>query len=341
MLSRGDGQKKHGLLTNTIHILGPGSIGLYFASVLALNAVPSILIFRTAEQANDFGVKGNSIRRTNLDGTIVTSTLHEADNMECSTIEPSSDSIDPKEEISILLVTTKAHQTVPALGLLLFGNHPRLCVTAKTCIVVVQNGAGASDYISTVHKGRSYQGLTYSGVYRSGEKEDPPSITYAGEGATKFAVLSHQSDNDDVPTFLNLLGSVVDSESLRLEIFRKLSINACINPVTAIFNLKNGQALTNLAALSTMRSIAQEVCEVYQKMEIPSSTFDEIWGNIISVLAATKANWSSMAQDVQAGRRTEIDFINGYIVNQGKEHGVQTPINESIVFRIHKCSVEE
>ena len=44
------------------------------------------------------------------------------------------------------------------------------------------------------------------------------------------------------------------------------------------------------------------------------------------------ADWkSSMGQDVEKGRRTEIEFMNGYIVEQGRRSGIPTPINAAIV----------
>jgi 2-dehydropantoate 2-reductase len=40
---------------------------------------------------------------------------------------------------------------------------------------------------------------------------------------------------------------------------------------------------------------------------------------------------SSMLQDLERGRKTEIDFLNGYIVKKGREVGIPTPVNEAIV----------
>ena len=50
-----------------------------------------------------------------------------------------------------------------------------------------------------------------------------------------------------------------------------------------------------------------------------------------AVAEATGENSSSMLQDVMKGRRTEIDAINGTIVQLGREHGVATPVNETVV----------
>lgn len=46
------------------------------------------------------------------------------------------------------------------------------------------------------------------------------------------------------------------------------------------------------------------------------------------------ANRSSMASDIAKKRRTEIDFINGYIVKMGKKQGVETPMNTSLTEQV-------
>jgi 2-dehydropantoate 2-reductase len=52
---------------------------------------------------------------------------------------------------------------------------------------------------------------------------------------------------------------------------------------------------------------------------------------VVRVIAATAANRSSMLQDVAAGRRTEIDYITGYLVRAARHHGVAAPHNEALL----------
>ena len=75
-----------------------------------------------------------------------------------------------------------------------------------------------------------------------------------------------------------------------------------------------------------------EAAEVARARGIALS-FDDPCTYVESVCAATSANRSSMLQDVEQGRRTEIDSINGIIVSEGARLGVPTPANE-IVWRL-------
>ncbi len=53
------------------------------------------------------------------------------------------------------------------------------------------------------------------------------------------------------------------------------------------------------------------------------------------VVPKAAAHRSSMLQDVAAGRRTEIDYLNGAIVRMGSAHGIETPFNQALVSLIH------
>lgn len=44
---------------------------------------------------------------------------------------------------------------------------------------------------------------------------------------------------------------------------------------------------------------------------------------------------SSSLQSLERGRRTEVDYLNGYICRQGQRHGVPTPVNDAVVAMIH------
>lgn len=119
--------------------------------------------------------------------------------------------------------------------------------------------------------------------------------------------------------------SLLSSAEIKRSQLQKLVVNAIINPLTAIFRCKNGQLLESPASLELMKLLLSETGPIVRALlPSPSDQFsdDNLLDLVRTVAHKTGANTSSMLQDVQAGRRTEIDYINGYVVAQGKTLGL-------------------
>lgn len=110
--------------------------------------------------------------------------------------------------------------------------------------------------------------------------------------------------------------------------YRKLFVNAAINPITALTRRENGIVLF-LALQNTVKSAVREAVNVAAKEGIKldeKSVMDVVY----SVAEKTSGNTSSMLQDVLKGRTTEIDSINGYIIALAKKHNIEVPVNETL-----------
>lgn len=108
-------------------------------------------------------------------------------------------------------------------------------------------------------------------------------------------------------------------------IYRKLLINAVINPLTAIWRIPNGKLLSSEQRLQLMKEVFEEATMVYDFCEI---TYDkDAWDNILQVCLLTSGNISSMLADVLASRTTEIRWINGSLVEMAERSGVSAPLN--------------
>ena len=71
-------------------------------------------------------------------------------------------------------------------------------------------------------------------------------------------------------------------------------------------------------------------------VELPQKTAEEYLEYLkVQKIPPTGAHYSSMYQDIMAKRLTEVDFINGAIVDLGRKHGIPTPVNETIVNLTH------
>ena len=126
----------------------------------------------------------------------------------------------------------------------------------------------------------------------------------------------------------------------------KLAINSILNPLTVLLDNRNGHILYNFALSRTMRLMLAETSLVIRSLPelkgIANVPFrfsaERLETVVVGVANKTKDNISSMLADVRAGRKTEIEYINGYIVKRGEEIGIKSVVNYAIMQTvIGKC----
>ncbi|TMG55632.1 MAG: 2-dehydropantoate 2-reductase [Chloroflexi bacterium] len=116
-------------------------------------------------------------------------------------------------------------------------------------------------------------------------------------------------------------------------VWRKLVTNAAVNPLTALVGKTNADLLTDPAAASVADALAREVARVARAYGVPISEQEAVtqWR---SMAALTGANRSSMLQDVDAGRATEVDAISGAVAREGERRGVAAPLNQAMTILV-------
>jgi 2-dehydropantoate 2-reductase len=116
-------------------------------------------------------------------------------------------------------------------------------------------------------------------------------------------------------------------------VWRKLVTNAAVNPVTALTRKTNADLLADPAASLTSDVLAREVARVASAYGVTLSEDDAVtqWR---TMAALTGANRSSMLQDVEAGRATEVDSINGAVFREGSKRGVSAPLNQAMTLLV-------
>jgi 2-dehydropantoate 2-reductase len=126
-------------------------------------------------------------------------------------------------------------------------------------------------------------------------------------------------------------------EDARPTVWRKLAVNAAMNPTTAIFTLTNGELLTHAAAGPLADELARETARVATAAGVALTEDEAVaaWRDIATRLGA---NRSSMLQDLDAGKTTEIDAINGAVAREGRRLGVDVPANEAITLLMQAVS---
>ena len=293
----------------SLHILGLGSIGLINAHLL-LSALPiQIRYLPRTESPTTYTIhhKSQSHKICNLFN----------DSAGASIIER-------------LLVTTKAHHTRDAIA-------PYIKrMTGDTLLIFLQNGMGVIDTIQDILPSEQIVlGTTTHGAYRSAR--DTVHWVHAGE--TLFAGVRNTTLSTEDKSILESMGKIISYDVLEDRMYRKLAGNACINPVTAVCNCRNGiVAEKGSEANSLSLQLIKEVRDVYAKVR-PQMDVSRMEEQVMQLASDTGGNISSMLADVRAGRDTEIDFINGYIVKLGRGAGVLVQENENIIKRVKEMKL--
>jgi 2-dehydropantoate 2-reductase len=139
-----------------------------------------------------------------------------------------------------------------------------------------------------------------------------------------------------------LAASMVSPSELLQAQLEKLAVNAIINPLTVIFDCLNGELFHSVATRVLIRALIYELSTVIcatilsRNKNVDPAVLarfspEELEKVISEVSAKTAGNISSMRQDVCAGRKTEIDYINGYIIARGAECGIKCPQHSKLV----------
>ena len=112
-------------------------------------------------------------------------------------------------------------------------------------------------------------------------------------------------------------------------VWRKLVTNAAVNPLSALIRRTNAELLADPSASRVADCLAREVARVATAAGVRIGE-DEAVKQWRAMAALTGANRTSMLQDVEAGRPTEVDAISGAVAREGERHGVAAPLNQAM-----------
>ncbi len=291
------------------HILGAGSIGLLWAAKLSLVGYRVTLILRNQDKLEQL-LREPTIRRGGE---------HFPVNAEL----PGSASI-----ISNLLITTKAYDVESAF------ESVKIRFSPNTKVLLLHNGLGPQQRLLELHPELElWAGSTTDGAYRMSDFH----VVQAGEGEIWIGSLSC-SQQDSLYQYLKCLPALHHQPLIIPRLWQKLAINCAINPLTAIYNCKNGEVLSNSECFRQMRLVCEEVEQVAMAQKIPLFETPLI-NKVIEVATVTATNYSSMQQDVVHQRQTEIEFINGFLCEQARQQGIATPANDAMLDQIRQVSL--
>jgi 2-dehydropantoate 2-reductase len=287
-------------------IIGPGAMGCLFAARLKESGRDVTLLDYNEQRAETI----------NSQGIIVEGIMGEF-NVQVPVV---TKEIPAKTDFVIVCV--KSHKTLEA------AQRVKPFLSKDTVITTLQNGIGNTEILNDIFgKERVLGGVTSEGATSLGWGK----IRHAGQGSTIFGprgILKNALEQ--LVTAFNKAGFKTDSaDNVEGLIWGKLIINVGINALTAITGLKNGDLPDHQGTRLIMEKAVEEAAAVAKakKIDLP---FSDPMARVLEVCRATAGNIASMLQDVMNKKWTEVDYINGAIVKEGRNLNIPTPVNQTL-----------
>ncbi|WP_297536079.1 2-dehydropantoate 2-reductase [Thermococcus sp.] len=283
-----------------IYVLGAGSIGSLLGALLA-RAGNDVLLIGREEQ----------VKAVNENGLKVT-------GIEEFEVKPKASLYAPKEPPDLLLLTTKSYSTKTAL------ECARNCIGPETWVLSVQNGLGNEELALKITP-NVIGGITTNGAMLV----DWGIVRWTGKGITVIGKYPTGKAEfvEEVARVFNEAGieTSVTENAIGWK-WAKTIVNSVINGLGTVLEVKNGvlREVPELEGISI--EIAREGCIVAQQLgiEFEIHPLELLWDTI----ERTRENYNSTLQDIMRGRKTEVDYIHGKIVEYAHSVGLEVPMNE-------------
>ncbi|WP_179134046.1 2-dehydropantoate 2-reductase [Halobacillus massiliensis] len=272
-----------------IGILGGGSVGLLLSSYLSREH-EVFLYVRSLEQKELIEAEGIICdNRTAHVNVLLSDELH-------------------KHSCDLMMITVKQYHLTQIFDLL----------PAQTPLLFLQNGMAHLSLLEKL-KNPCAVGVVEHGALKIAMNQ----VSHTGKGSVQMAVFKGEADvigwaqlisKDEFPFY--------SCGNYYYMLSRKLIINTVINPLTAIFQVKNAHIIEN----PHIRFLAHKLCqEASIALNLDN---EEQWERITNIAENTGSNHSSMYKDILCGRKTEIEAISGYIFQILNE---QAPFHEFVI----------
>jgi 2-dehydropantoate 2-reductase len=292
------------------HILGAGALGCLYAHALQRGGCQVTLVMRRGTQQKSLPlVVERGGRRSEQQLRVITP--------------------DNPEPISQLLVTTKAYDVRAAVAGIAHLLAP------DSVLLLLVNGMGLAEQLAADWPQLDiYCGTSTEGAYTVA----PQHIRHAGRGATCIGRQGQQEPASWFGQWSGAIDSCVWDSNIAAALWSKLAVNCIINPLTAVHGCTNGALAQRRELTAQVATLCDEVAHISRAAGY-ADVAATLQQTVADVIQATASNRSSMLQDVQQGRRTEIDYITGYLLQVAALHGIDAPYNrallESIKNRVH------
>jgi len=290
-----------------ITIIGAGAMGSLFGSLLARAGENVLLLDIWKAHVDAINKQGLGVES---EGKISRVKVNASCNMAAAC------------KSDLVIICVKSTQTTEA------AIQARNCLNDTGVVLTLQNGMGNADKIAqVVGSGKVVAGTTSHGATLLG----PGLIRHAGVGPTlvgMWAGAKHAGIENIKNVFCHAGIDTRIEDDIHLVIWKKLIINVGINAITALTGIKNGAIKDAPPTGELVRAAVREACDVARAFDVELP--DDMAGQVFNVARATASNRSSMGQDTDHQRQTEIDAINGAVVRMALEKKIEVPINRTL-----------
>ena len=229
----------------------------------------------------------------------------------------------PTLSLDVVLLCVKAHQVDDLLPIL-----PGL-LGPEGAVAYLGNGLGVVERLARALPGRIIAASSTHGAMRG---EGSTSV-WTGRGEVALGAWPAGAPVAAVEALaLSLNASGLSArvvEDARRQIWSKALLNIAINPLCALAGVRNGEML-HTPLFDAAVGLLMEAEQVGRRQGVNVPDMDELVTTLVDVLDATSENRCSMLEDVRAGRPTEIDALNGFIVNLAEQHGLMATQNAQV-----------
>lgn len=284
-----------------------------------MGAVYAALMYDMDPRSVFFAARGERRERLRRDGLIVN-----GQSYPIAVLGPE----DPEGHADLVIVAVKNHHLDDAIRDMLF------CVGPETTILSVMNGIDSEERIGAVY---GMEKLLYCVSVGIDALREANRITYTTQGKLFFGEAANPFVTErvkGVQDFLDRAGIVYETPPDMLRIlWWKFMINVGINQASAVLGAPYAVFQTSKEARDLMVSAMREVILLAQKAGVNLSE-EDIGGFDPYLFRLNPQGKTSMLQDVEAGRKTEVEMFAGRVIALGSRYNVPVPVNQMLFDRI-------
>lgn len=226
--------------------------------------------------------------------------------------------------LAMLILPLKAYQIERAL------HDLPAQFDSQTPVVLLHNGMGTLEYVDAL---LPHNPVVVATTSMGAMKPATDQCRLTGQGASTAGWHRGEQSAHLVTDWLNaLLPGLVWHPNIQQPLWDKLAVNAVINPLTAGYNIKNGELLLPKYA-QEITALCAETAAVMDAMGLEAQA-DALVDRVRLVCRNTAQNQSSMLQDVTHRRPTELAYINGFLLENAARLGVPCPVHSAVVKRL-------
>ncbi len=298
-----------------ILVMGAGAIGSVFGGFLAKAGHAVTLIGRPRHME---GIADEGVKITGIWGD------HTVRNLSALT------SLPRETDVDLILLTVKSYQTEAAM------EEVRCTLPGNAPVLSLQNGLGNVETIaSAVGPDRTLGGRVIFGaeIPKPGTVKvtviaDAVAVGPIGGSAIPF------EKAEEIARTIDAAGIPCRAvHEIERYLWGKVLYNVALNAPAAVLGINYGKLLESEATMKLMGEIISEAFAVAeaQGVKLDWDTPEEYRETLFHrLLPPTASHFPSMLQDIQKGKQTEIDALNGALVRLGEENGIATPVNKTL-----------